>query len=658
MKIYLLLGLICLNTVFCQGWKRSEASDHARMIDFNENDLKDIPKELDWGNKDGVNYLTTVKNQHLPRYCGSCWAQAITSVLSDRLNIHKKGGVGTEWSVSPQMLVSCSRGKSKIPGDLWGCSGGEPIVAMQWMEDEKNFLMDESCMPYTATNGTCDQKWLCYDQIGSSRLPADMSRMRKYGFEKGSSANVTQYFDTMNPPENVDTIVAQNNQRMLAELQNGPIVCGISVPSELINWKGDEIYRKVGKGVIGHAISVVGYGTRDGVDFWKVRNSWGEYFGDDGYFFVARGKNVLQIETACVTGIAKVIMPKNIEETDVLVEEVITNRMLKKKEKIVKPKNEKKSYIVDHFRQVQKELTEVREYLPCLKRFANEPSPTGFRDYSNIDPNALPKEVDYTKFKATPTSQPQNVLTWTINQHRPVYCGSCYIQAAVGTLADRINIINTRNGDLGPHNRRTLSAQMILNCGIGSCQEGGSSNTVFNFIQQKGVSQFGCQVYTATSPNFYDRTCSQIQQCSTCWPDGSLDKSKCLAVDDYKLYGVKEWGVVSGATAMKAEIANNGPIQCGIMVTNEFYNTYKGGIYSEYRWKVEIDHAIAVVGYGYDEDSKTEYWVVRNSWGTMWGEDGYFRIKMYEDNLGIETMCAWATPDLDFKPQNGFVQQE
>lgn len=642
MKVSLILGLMCLSSVMAQGWIRTKASDNGKMVQFSENDFKDLPTELDWGNKDGVNYLTTAKNQHLPRYCGSCWAQAITSVMSDRFNIMNKG-VGTEWPVSPQMLVSCSLDKAKVPGDLWGCSGGEPLVAMKWLEVEKNFLMDDSCMPYTATNGTCQQKWLCYDNIGGNRIPADMSRMRRYGFEEGSSNNVTWYYDPLNPPEDHDALIKKNNLNMLTEIsKNGPIVCGISVPEELVNWKGDEIYSKSSQQEIGHAISVVGYGTRDGVDFWKVRNSWGEYFGDDGYFYVERGKNILQIELACTTGKVKVIKPKNEPEQA-------------QKDKPKKPRMFKKSSFIDHLKEVNRKIEDKKllEYLPCLKRYTNEAQPTGFRDYSKFsDP---PAEVDYTQYKPTPTSNPQNILSWTINQHRPNYCGSCYIQAAIGSLADRINIALTKKGDLGPHNRRTLSAQNILNCGIGSCTEGGSSNNVFDFIQKNGVTQMGCQVYTSSSPPFYERTCSPLQKCATCWPDGSLDKSKCIPVTDYKMYGVKEWGVVSGAEDMKKEIATNGPIQCGIMVTADFYNNYKSGIYSEYIWNIQIDHAIAVVGYGVDKDSKTEYWVVRNSWGNMWGDDGYFKIKMYEDNLGIETMCAWATPDLDFKPKGGLV---
>lgn len=254
----------------------------------------------------------------------------------------------------------------------------------------------------------------------------------------------------------------------------------------------------------------------------------------------------------------------------------------------------------------------------------------------NDDP---PQSLDYSNYKG------QNILTWTVNQHRPQWCGSCYAQAAVGIFGDRINKMRVDAGLGGPYTKTTLSVQQVLNCGIGSCQEGGSSFSVFQFFKEKGAVPWGCQVYKASSPPFYERTCSDIQNCATCSPDGSLLKSKCEPIQDHENYKIKDFGVVSGAVEMKKEILANGPVICSLMATNNLYNTYKGGIYKEYRWNIQLNHAVAVVGWGVENN--VEYWIVRNSWGIMWGESGYFRIQMYEDNLGIETQCGWVTPDLD-----------
>ena len=73
---------------------------------------------------------------------------------------------------------------------------------------------------------------------------------------------------------------------------------------------------------------------------------------------------------------------------------------------------------------------------------------------------------------------------------------------------------------------------------------------------------------------------------------------------------------------------------------------YTGGIFSQKKDDIVLNHEISIVGWGLDEASGQEFWIGRNSWGTYWGEYGFFRIGMYGDNLGIETLCYWATPKL------------
>src|SRR5262249_1680405 len=117
---------------------------------------------------------------------------------------------------------------------------------------------------------------------------------------------------------------------------------------------------------------------------------------------------------------------------------------------------------------------------------------------------------------------------------------------------------------------------------------------------------------------------------------------------------------VSGANQMKADIYKYGPISCGIDVTDKFLQYKEGQIYSEKNDWPMINHEVSIVGWGVDDASGTEYWIGRNSWGTYWGEFGFFKIQMHKDNLGIESDCSAAIPSVK-KPHSMddelFVQQ-
>ena len=66
----------------------------------------ELPKEWFWNDVDGVNYLTNIRNQHVPSYCGSCWAHAATSSLSDRIKIARKAA-WPDVNIAPQVIISC-----------------------------------------------------------------------------------------------------------------------------------------------------------------------------------------------------------------------------------------------------------------------------------------------------------------------------------------------------------------------------------------------------------------------------------------------------------------------------------------------------------------------------------------------------------------------
>ncbi len=120
----------------------------------------------------------------------------------------------------------------------------------------------------------------------------------------------------------------------------------------------------------------------------------------------------------------------------------------------------------------------------------------------------------------------------------------------------------------------TLSPQVIINCKAGGSCNGGNPKEVYVYAHQHGIPPETCQAYLAKNPAQF--SCSDIQKCENC--AGFGDDAKCWAQKKYPVWKVTEYGGVSGADKMKAEIYKRGPISCGIDATLKL-DKYTGGIF-------------------------------------------------------------------------------
>ena len=100
--------------------------------------------------------------------------------------------------------------------------------------------------------------------------------------------------------------------------------------------------------------------------------------------------------------------------------------------------------------------------------------------------------------------------------------------------------------------------------------------------------------------------------------------------------------------ALLDALATVGPVSVALDASRQ-WQTYAGGVLTPRKWlggcssdPSKADHGVAVVGYGTDPTSG-DYWIVRNSWGSAWGEDGYVRLKRGVNACGVANFASYPT---------------
>lgn len=203
-----------------------------------------VPQTVDWRER---GLVSSVQNQGM---CGSCWAFSSVGALEGQMSKH----TGLLVQLSPQNLVDCS-----VTDGNHGCKGGYISKSYSYIIRNKG-IDSEQFYPYEHQNGVCR-----YSVKGKAGYCSNFHVLPR-GDEKALQAVVANV---------------------------GPVAVAVNAMLPSFHLYRGGIYNdpRCSPNSINHAVLLVGYGTDKGQDYWLVKNSWGESWGEAGYIRIARNQN-------------------------------------------------------------------------------------------------------------------------------------------------------------------------------------------------------------------------------------------------------------------------------------------------------------------------------------------------------------------------------
>ncbi|CBI17456.3 cysteine protease RD19A [Vitis vinifera] len=248
------------------------------------------------------------------------------------------------------------------------------------------------------------------------------------------------------------------------------------------------------------------------------------------------------------------------------------------------------------------------------------------RDYLGLKPLRLP--ADAQKAPILPTNDLPTDFDW--RDHGAVTpvkdqgsCGSCWSFSAIGAL-EGAHFLTTGN-------LISMSEQQLVDCDH-ECDP-----------EEYGACDQGCNGGLMTSAFEYILKAGGVEREET-YPYIGSDRGSCKFNKSQIVASVSNFSVVSlDEDQIAANMVKNGPLAVGINAV--FMQTYMKGVSCPYICSRNLDHGVVLVGYGSAgyapiRFKEKPYWIIKNSWGESWGEDGYYKICRGHNACGVDSMVS------------------